>query len=203
MAFDAGDSDEKWRPHMERTASALDWATFWVTLVGTALTLAALVTAIAIGLHEARAIRREAEDREEARLAEAAIRRSEQARQVSARLEIKRNRPDGPEFTFIDVLNASSGPIYNVKVVLPWKQGAYVIPTNEKVLLGGERGHVHVPLNAARVAGAGTPIEVQFRDAAGDWWHRGEDGHVCLLPEEPYADATPTEAPGRDEHGIS
>src|SRR4051794_9109008 len=104
--------------------TTLDWATFIVGVVGAVGTIAALVVAIWLGLHEVRTFRAEAARREAAQLERDARARRSQAEQVSAITRVLpspipgsdngRGRAAYPADG--DVLNASALAIYEAKV---------------------------------------------------------------------------------------
>lgn len=164
-------------------------ASLWVSLVGSLATVAALVVAIVIGLHEARAFRRDALARDEDRRLEASRRRRAQAESVSAQLHVDprgghhvaelAQTGDSYRFhTWVDVFNQSSVPIYDVEVVAPAPDypGHHAV-AGVDLVSGGQTGHVHVPLQRD-LSENGQPIAVTFTDAAGIRWHRHVDGSL-------------------------
>lgn len=185
--------------------TGFDWATFWVGLIGSVATVAALVTAIVIGLHEIRAVRRENAVRDAERQEEAARLRRAQAECVSAQLKVHAERArvynlEEPEQypSYIDVFNASALPIYEVEVRLThWDDPDMVMDLSVPFVPGGQTGHVHAPLQPSRDRD-GTPVLVRFTDAAGRRWVRHSEG---LLHEgfcEEWSEEDAIEAVRRD-----
>jgi hypothetical protein len=164
---------------------SLGWATFWVGLVGSLATVAALVTAILLGVHEVRALRRENAERDTMRRQEHARRRRAQAECVSARLKVEREpsryQADSSHFAFAEVFNASALPIYDVEVcVTHAHHPGQVSKDRIAFVAGGQTGHVHTPVQPdTRLDDQ--PIDVRFRDAAGLSWVRHRDGRLHEL----------------------
>lgn len=180
-------------------ASALDWANFAVGTVGSLGTVAGLVVAIALGMHEVRKFRQEARDRDEQRQRADERDRRRQAEQVSAVAKVDWKEPVLPVerygargrhgFAYADVLNGSSLPIYDTKVGLSDGGGTHVFYVG--FIPGGERGHTHLPTQSDRRL-HGNPLEVAFRDAGDRWWHRCTEGHLTELDEDLWPMPTPT-----------
>lgn len=182
--------------------SGLDWATFWITLVGSVATVAALVVAICLGVHEVRAFRRESEVREVERRKEGVRLLRAQAECVSARLHVEREpankyslgtgrgAPPAEHFAYAEVFNASALPIYDVEVLVTHPDHPGMVSGNElNFVPGGQTGHVHTP-NQPDAALDGAPVGFRFRDAGGRSWHRHSDGHLHeLLEGEPDDDS--------------
>jgi hypothetical protein len=179
--------------------SSVDWANLIVGAVGAAGTIAALVVAILLGLHEARRFRREAADRDRDRRAQEEAQERSQAERVSAIASVDREpkqryslgRTDGRadfrdeqvHYAYADVLNSSALPIYDVKVLYP--EGDRLAAIRVGFVPGGEKGHVHLPPQPDAVLD-GFPLEVAFRDAGERWWSRCPEGHLHRHEDDPY-----------------
>lgn len=186
----------------------MDWANLVVGAVGAVGTIAALVVAIILGLHEARRFRQDAVDRDRERKAQEEARERSQAECVSAIAKVDREpkqryslgRADGRadfrdeqvHYAYADVLNSSSLPIYDVRVMLP--VGGGLAAYRVGFIPGGEKGHVHLPPQPDAVLD-GFPLEVAFRDAGERWWSRCPEGHLHRHDDDPYP---PSEAVARD-----
>ena len=105
------------------------------------------------------------------------------------RIELYGTDQEPKHYGSVEVFNASALPIYGAKVAIASPSGGvWVIPVG--FVPGGQHGHAHIPPQPdGRLNGR--PVEVNFRDAAGVWWHRGEDGHMCELEEDPYKEPPP------------
>lgn len=170
-------------------ASTLELATFWITLVGTVATVGALIAAIAIGLHEVRAIRRENRDRDAERREAAELRKRAQAECVSGVLRVQgsdAHRLTGqglaPSFySYAEIINASALPIYDVEALVTHSDHPGMVSRDSvPFIAGGGTGHVHTPAQPDDKLD-GHPIDVRFRDAGNRLWHRHRDG---LLHEQ-------------------
>lgn len=186
---------------------SLAWANLVVGVVGALGTIAALVVAILIGLHEARRFRSEAAARDEERRAHEAAQERSQAERVSAiaRVDLEPEqqyslgRTDGGvnfrdeqvHFAYADVLNSSPLPIYDAKVMYP-KDGR-LGAVHVGFVPGGQKGHVHLPPQPDPSLD-GFPLEVAFRDAGERWWSRCPEGHLHRHTSDPY----PPPEPGAD-----
>ena len=177
-------------------------AGFWVSLVGSVATVAALVVAIVIGVREARSFRADALARDVDRRAEAERRRRAQAETVTAQLHVD---PKGGHYvaelahlanhfryhTWVDVFNRSSLPIYEVEVVAPAPDDpGHRAVGRAELVAGGQTGHIHVPGHPDLIDN-GSPIAVTFTDSAGTRWHR----HLNGVLDEAIQDSGPMRAP--------
>ena len=177
-------------------------ATFWVTLIGSAATLLALVVAIVLGRHEVRRFRFEAGERlREERLREGerhrrdVDRRRAQAERVSARINIQQSpgshhdRRDGAAPLYgatTDVINASELPIWDAKVAVPHDDVLHVSQVG--FIPGRQSGQAAFRPQLSRALDR-QPVALSFRDAAGRWWYRCPEGHLS----EENADPLPVE----------
>lgn len=184
---------------MDPEVTSLDWANLIVGAVGAIGTIAALVVAILLGLHEARRFRREAADRDRDRRAQEESQQRSQAERVSAIARVEREptqryslgRVDGQtdfrdervHYAYADVLNSSALPIYDVKVLYPDGDRVAAMPVG--FVPGGEKGHVHLPPQPNADLD-GFPLEVAFRDAGERWWSRCPEGHLHRYESDPY-----------------
>lgn len=164
---------------------SLAWATFWVGLVGSIATVAALVIAILLGMHEVRALRRENAERDTMRRQENARRRRAQAECVSAHLKVEREpspyRADSSHFAFAEVFNTSALPIYDVEVCVTHAHHPGQVSLDRIAFVaGGQAGHVHTPTQPDAALDE-QPVDVRFRDAAGLSWIRHRDGRLHEL----------------------
>lgn len=185
---------------MTPEASWYDAASFWVGLIGTIATLAALGFAIWFGVHEIRALRADADRRAaEAREREVQARRS-QAEQVSGYLKLTagglaRDR-FGPGMAAeywtgsVEVTNSSVLPIYNLETFSLSDRPGEVFRTATGVLAGGQVHHAHVPPQNSGQHDR-SPVDLWFSDAAGVSWHRSMDGdlHEVDADHEPSPSA--------------
>jgi hypothetical protein len=182
--------------------STLAQANFWVSLIGSAGTLLALIVAIVLGMHEVRRFRLESEDRRreererEARTLEReASQRRAQAERVSARISVQTNRQhagrnEHGETAFLyaataDVVNASDLPIYEAKVAVAHGDVLHVSAVG--FIPGRETGHTHFRPQLSRDLDR-QPVQVSFRDAAGRWWSRCPEGHLSQEGSDPFPD---------------
>src|SRR5262245_7066556 len=172
--------------------SGLEVADFIVGLIGSIGTIAALVVAIYLGVHEVRKIREDADRREAEQREREDEKRREQAEQISAiarvqaepRREYDLGRIAGgvPRparyFGWADIINASTLPIYEAKVAMPSERedGMWAV-ISVGFVPPGENGHAHLPPLDDRTL-HGQPVVVAFRDAGGRWWSRCEEGHI-------------------------
>jgi hypothetical protein len=166
--------------------SGLMWLTFWVTVIGSVATVAALVVAIVLGVRESRAIRRENAVRDLERAEGTERQRRAQAEAVSARLHVDFKAPalKGGHHAWVDVINASALPIYHVQVTTRHPDQPGMSSVVDKAFVpGGETGHVHVPPQPSMKL-HDSAVEIMFRDAAGRVWHRHEDGHLHEMTDE-------------------
>lgn len=169
-------------------ASGYDVASFWVTLAGTLLTLAALVFAIAFGIVEVKALRREAAERAEAEALRDARRRRTQAASVSARLVLTEAFAAFPTkwFASVEIVNASALPIYLIEVRIPVGDGKVIKREVAMIPGGGTENLERLQQWWSTDIDDGMPIEVAFRDAANVLWVRFDDGPLHELPATFY-----------------
>jgi hypothetical protein len=188
-----------WTVDLAMDESTLAQADFWVSLIGSAATLLALIVAIVLGLHEVRRFRLEGEERrreereQEVKTHEReAARRRAQAERVSARISVHPNpqhgRNEGGETVLLygataDVVNASDLPIYEAKVAVA--HGDVLHVSSVGFIPGREAGHTHFRPQLSRDLDR-QPVEVGFRDAAGRWWYRCPEGHLSEELRDPF-----------------
>ncbi|MCW2848962.1 MAG: hypothetical protein JWR90_2936 [Marmoricola sp.] len=176
-------------------------AGFWVSVIGSAATVAALIVAIVLGVHEARRLRRDALVRDADLREEAERRRRAPAESVSAQLhvepqpynELAAAYSSEPlrHHTWVSVFNRSALPIYDVEAAAPAPdKPGYLALAHAELVAGGQTGHLHVPAHPNRDEN-GRPVAVTFTDAAGSRWHR----HVNGVLEEVAPSATESESP--------
>jgi hypothetical protein len=179
---------------------SLEWAAFWVGLIGSIATVAAL----AIAIHEVRAWRSEQAQRDKLVAAESARQRRAQAECVSAQLLVDANTmlgTNGHHFAYAEVFNASALPIYDIEVWATHLDHPGMVSRGEVAMVpGGQKGHVHTPPQP-NVDLNERPVDVTFRDASGVAWVRHRDGvlhePIGAEPFVPFVDCAHTEASER------
>ena len=155
----------------------------WLTAGGTVL---AVVVALAFGVIEfVRGHRERVELRAERRIAQAAL--------VNAWLEvwIEGNTAEDMQLLAAYRLhNASTAPVYSVVTVMP--EGFWGSPLAPWGLLtpSDEPREVGDPRSASFYDDSDVQLEFTFRDAAGLWWRRTNDGLLHGLASDPYGGNT-------------
>lgn len=179
----------------------MEWATFWLTLVGTVATVGALVVAMVLGVHEVRRFRREQLVRDQERRADDKRRRRAQAECISAVLtvnptpatvQVGASGAGHAHSAFVTIVNSSSLPIYDARVSVPGPDGQTLTTRVGTFVAGGSEGHVHVPAQSS-TDDDDEPVELRFRDSAGVHWHRLPDG--LLHESDAHGDCPPEVAP--------
>lgn len=163
----------------------LEWATFWLTVVGTGATLVALGVATYLGVHEIRSLRREQTTREIERQVEVQRLRRSQAECVSAVMSVSADPHtrlrsgvlEPSHHAYVTIVNSSALPIYDARPSVADASGTVMTTSSGNFVAGGSEGHVHVPTQASRTMD-GAPVELHFRDASGIYWHRLLDGEL-------------------------
>ena len=163
-----------------------DWATFAVTTLACAVTTLALLAAGVAGLLAYKAFKLQ-EKQEKDRLDSA---RRHQAERVVAWWD--HNPPDrgtrgrGPAVTFF---NSSGLPVWEVDLLLShgpgrrWFYGLGLQPSTDKPILTDAWGGEPNPEYSYG-------IEIEFRDAAGLYWRRDQDGVLHEIREGRAVDGT-------------
>lgn len=173
---------------MSTEANALDWWTFGVTAFGSVATFAAVVVAIVLGVHEVRKFRREVAEREEERQAREARLERAQAEQVAGWLRYTPRSEYAEQqgfHVYADIVNASPSPVYDLLVHVHGDAAGGFKVYGVGMVPPGETGHVHLPPEPDKPAHA-VGAHIVFRDAAGRWWERDDQGLLTRHETNPW-----------------
>lgn len=163
--------------------NAADWWSVGVNGLIALLTLAAVVIALVVLLHDRKVRNEELERRndEDAERAEQA--RWDQAQHITAWLEWAR-----PVYAFrAHIYNGSDRPIYDLEilnvdgdeVIRGWRRQVGLLPPGITV-----SGTMAMPSGWRTVDSR--PLPVVFRDARGQWWEHTMDGVLIPHDDRPY-----------------
>ncbi|MGN6413962.1 hypothetical protein [Flexivirga sp.] len=179
---------------------SFDWATFAFTAFGALGTVAALIVAIVVGSRQLGQFRTDQKQRDLDQKQRDNDARRQQARCVSAILRVageasahnhyqlgpkslpaaERLLPSYP--TTCEVMNASPWPIYEAAVQLHGASRVWLVG----FVPGGENGHAHVAAQTDRKLDGCAAPHLYFRDAAGVWWTRTDEGDLFEVEGRPF-----------------
>lgn len=154
-------------------------ATDWITAGGTAL---AFVLAAVFGLMELRHRRRDRKERIE-------VEKRAQASKVNAwvRANYRERHDPRSDVLAVPVLhNGSGAPVYDMVVFVPsglWQAGPLV--WKRGLLLPSDEPESEVEPEMVDWPAGDRPLRFTFRDAAGLWWERNDEGLLKELAGKP------------------